>query len=101
MVNMIYILDIFTWFTNMTIHSFIDHNYTSASPNSSCRGHILVCLNCLRLRADADGPQSFLQQHFSSHQPWRHFYARLIADTTALVDRQREQVKLATSASRS
>jgi hypothetical protein len=53
--------------------SRIIRHYNDGNPNSSVRGHILRCLNIIRLRDQISPPSSYLCTYLNDLQEWREF----------------------------
>ncbi|GMH65327.1 hypothetical protein TrST_g9556 [Triparma strigata] len=45
------------------------------------RGSCLRCLNAVRLKIEGDPPSTFLRQYLSSHDQWKSFLPKLVAQT--------------------
>ena len=61
--------------------SRIIRHYNTAGANSSVRGHILKCLNMVRLKVQSVDPNSFLAVYVRDLQDWREFLPTLIEQT--------------------
>jgi hypothetical protein len=65
--------------------SRIMRHYIDGDPNSSVRGHILHCLNIVRLRAQVSSSESYLCVYLRDLEEWRDFLPGLEASTIATV----------------
>ena len=61
--------------------SRIIRHYQTSGPNSSVRGHIIKCLNLVRLKVLSLAPESFLSVYIRDLQDWREFLPTLLTRT--------------------
>ena len=72
--------------------SRIMRHYGDGDANSSVRGHILHCLNIVRLRAQLATPTSALNSYLRDLQEWREFQPTLEEETIRTVAQQKYAV---------
>ena len=67
-------------------------HYIDKDPNSSVRGHILTCLNIVRLHAQTSPPTSALNSYLRDLQEWREFLPILEEQTGMTIAAQKYEV---------